>query len=85
MTRVTAHVDDRETIGLLQRLLRLNTENPPGNEAPAARLLADYLRPLGFEAECHESAPERVSLVAHLRGTGGGPTLVMSTTTSRTF
>jgi succinyl-diaminopimelate desuccinylase len=78
MTRVTAHVDDRETIGLLQRLLRLNTENPPGNEAPAARLLADYLRPLGFEAECHESAPERVSLVARLRGTGGGPTLVMN-------
>ncbi len=77
-TPVTAHVDDRETISLLQRLLHLNTENPPGNEGPAARLLAEYLRPLGFETEYHEPAPERGSLVARLCGTGGGRTLVMN-------
>jgi acetylornithine deacetylase/succinyl-diaminopimelate desuccinylase family protein len=77
MTPVTGHVDDGETIALLQRLLRLNTENPPGNEGPAARLLAEYLAPLDFETEYHESAPERGSLVARLRGTGGGRTLVM--------
>jgi acetylornithine deacetylase/succinyl-diaminopimelate desuccinylase family protein len=78
MTPVTGHVDERETIALLQRLLRLNTENPPGNEAPAARLLEEYLRPLGFETEYHEPAPERGSLVARLSGTGGGRTLVMN-------
>ena len=78
MTPVTGHVDERETICLLRRLLRINTENPPGNEAPAARFLAEYLRPLGFETECHEPAPERGSLVARLRGAGGGRTLVMS-------
>jgi acetylornithine deacetylase/succinyl-diaminopimelate desuccinylase family protein len=78
MTEVTGHVDDRETIALLQRLLRVNTENPPGNEGPAARLLADHLRPLGFETEYHEPAPERGSLVARLRGAGGGRTLVMN-------
>ena len=78
MTPVTGHVDERETICLLRRLLRINTENPPGNEAPAARFLAEYLRPLGFETECHEPAPERGSLVARLHGTGGGRTLVMS-------
>jgi acetylornithine deacetylase/succinyl-diaminopimelate desuccinylase family protein len=78
MTPVTGHIDDRETIALLQRLLRLNTENPPGNEGPAARLLATYLEPLGFKTEYHESAPERGSLVARLRGTGGGRTLVMN-------
>jgi acetylornithine deacetylase/succinyl-diaminopimelate desuccinylase-like protein len=78
MPAVTGHVDDRETIALLQRLLRLNTENPPGREGPAARLLAEYLRPLGFETEYHEPEPERGSLVARLRGTGGGRTLVMN-------
>lgn len=78
MTPVTGHVDDRETIALLQRLLRLNTENPPGNEGVAARFLAAYLEPLGFETEYHEPAPERGSLVARLRGTGGGRTLVMN-------
>jgi acetylornithine deacetylase/succinyl-diaminopimelate desuccinylase family protein len=78
MTPVTGHVDDRETIALLQRLLHLNTENPPGNEGPAARLLAAYLEPLGFKTEYHESVPERGSLVARLCGTGGGRTLVMN-------
>jgi acetylornithine deacetylase/succinyl-diaminopimelate desuccinylase family protein len=78
MTPVTGSVDDREAISLLQRLLRLNTENPPGNEGPAARLLADYLRPLGFETAYHEPAPERGSLVARLRGTGGGRTLILN-------
>src|ERR1700746_3201700 len=78
MSPVTGHVDDAETIRLLQRLLRLNTENPPGNEGPAARLLAEYLQPLGFETEYHEAAPERGGLVARPRGGGGGRTLVMS-------
>jgi succinyl-diaminopimelate desuccinylase len=78
MTRVTGHIDDHEAISLLQRLVRLNTENPPGNEGPAARFLAEYLEPLGFETEYHQSAPERGSLVARLPGSGGGRTLVMN-------
>jgi acetylornithine deacetylase/succinyl-diaminopimelate desuccinylase family protein len=78
MTPALDAVDDREAIALLQRLLRINTENPPGNEAPAARLLAEYLRPLGFETEVHEPVPERGSLVARLRGAGGGRRLVLN-------
>src|SRR5262249_60116717 len=78
MLPVIDRVDDAETIALLQRLLRLNTENPPGNEGPEARLLAGSLQPLGFETEYHEAAPERGSLLARLRGAGGGRTLVMS-------
>jgi acetylornithine deacetylase/succinyl-diaminopimelate desuccinylase family protein len=79
MTKAAACVDDRETIALLRRLLRINTENPPGNEEPAARLLAEYLGALGFETELHEAAPLRTSLIARLRGAGGGGrTLVMN-------
>jgi acetylornithine deacetylase/succinyl-diaminopimelate desuccinylase family protein len=78
MTLALAAVDDREAIALLQGLLRINTENPPGNEAPAARFLAEYLRPLGFETEVHEPVPERGSLVARLRGAGGGRRLVLN-------
>ena len=57
MTKAAACVDERETIALLQRLLRINTENPPGNEEPAARLLEEYLAALGFETELHEAVP----------------------------
>lgn len=72
------HVDDRETIGLLQEILHFHTENPPGNEAPLARFLADHLAGLGFETRCYESEPGRASLVARLRGTGGSRSLGLS-------
>jgi acetylornithine deacetylase/succinyl-diaminopimelate desuccinylase family protein len=78
MSLVTDHVDDGETIALLQRLVRFPTQNPPGREGPAAHYLAEYLRPLGFATEYHEPAPERGSLVARLPGEGGGRTLVMN-------
>jgi succinyl-diaminopimelate desuccinylase len=78
MPPVTEYVDDSETIALLQALLRFHTENPPGDEEPAARYLGDYLAGRGFETRYYEAAPRRVSLVARLPGTGGGPTLALN-------
>ena len=63
-----------EAVGLLQRLLRLNTVNPPGNETLAAELLRDYLEANGVEVELYGRVPERINLVARLRG-GDGPSL----------
>lgn len=78
MLPVTDYVDDAETIALLQALLRFHTENPPGNEEPAARYLGDYLARWGFEPTYYEAAPRRVSLVARLRGAGGGRSLALN-------
>jgi acetylornithine deacetylase/succinyl-diaminopimelate desuccinylase-like protein len=63
-----------EAVGLLQRLLRLNTVNPPGNETPAAELLRDYLESNGVDVQLLGRTPERANLVARLRG-GSGPSL----------
>jgi acetylornithine deacetylase/succinyl-diaminopimelate desuccinylase-like protein len=63
-----------EAVELLQRLLRLNTVNPPGNETLAAELLRDYLETAGVEVELLARTPERANLVARLRG-GDGPSL----------
>jgi acetylornithine deacetylase/succinyl-diaminopimelate desuccinylase-like protein len=63
-----------EAVGLLQQLLRLNTVNPPGNETLAAELLRDYLEANGVDVELYGRVPERMNLVARLRG-GDGPTL----------
>ena len=57
-----------EAVGLLQQLLRLNTVNPPGNETIAAELLRDYLEANGVEVELYGRVPERMNLVARLRG-----------------
>jgi acetylornithine deacetylase/succinyl-diaminopimelate desuccinylase-like protein len=64
-----------DPIGLLQRLIRFDTVNPPGNERPAQELLAVLLRDAGFEVELHGSSEERPNLVATLRGDGAGPAL----------
>jgi acetylornithine deacetylase/succinyl-diaminopimelate desuccinylase-like protein len=66
-----------ETAELLAGLIRIDTTNPPGNETAAAEHLAAYLAEAGVEAELRGRAPERANLVARLRGTGGGPTLML--------
>jgi len=66
-----------EVVGLLQRLIRIDTTNPPGNETAAAQLLREYLESNGVECELYARVPERANLVARLRGSGDGPTLVL--------
>jgi acetylornithine deacetylase/succinyl-diaminopimelate desuccinylase-like protein len=66
-----------EVVGLLQALIRLDTVNPPGNETQAAELLRSYLEPFGVECELYARVPERANLVARIRGTGDGPSLLL--------
>lgn len=63
---------------LCQQLLRIDTTNPPGNELPAAELLAEELRAAGLEPTVLESAPGRGNVVARLRGTGAKPPLLLT-------
>lgn len=61
-----------EASGLLQEYLRIDTSNPPGNEALAVEWLAGILEREGIPFETAESAPGRSNLIAHLGdGTGG--------------
>jgi acetylornithine deacetylase/succinyl-diaminopimelate desuccinylase-like protein len=64
-----------EVTDLLQRLLRVDTTNPPGNETAAAELLRDYLEANGVACELIAKVPERANLVARIPG-GAGPTLL---------
>src|SRR5213595_351913 len=66
-----------EATDLLQRLIRLDTVNPPGNETVAAELLRGYLAESGVHSELYASVPERANLVARLRGRGDGPSLLL--------
>jgi acetylornithine deacetylase/succinyl-diaminopimelate desuccinylase-like protein len=66
-----------ETTELLAGLIRIDTTNPPGNETPAAEHLAAYLAEAGVQSELRGRSPERANLIARLRGTGEGPTLML--------
>ena len=50
-----------EAVELLQRLIRLDTVNPPGNETLAAECLRDYLAAQGVETELLARDPGRAN------------------------
>jgi acetylornithine deacetylase/succinyl-diaminopimelate desuccinylase-like protein len=63
-----ASAQDGEVVGLLQDLVRVDTSNPPGNEAQVAELLRARLEPLGFEVEIVPTpTPGKAHMIARLR------------------
>jgi acetylornithine deacetylase/succinyl-diaminopimelate desuccinylase-like protein len=66
-----------EAVELLQRLIRFDTVNPPGNEAEAQQHLHGLLSAAGWDCELLAAEPERPNLVARLAGEADGPTLAL--------
>lgn len=64
-------------IELLQRYLRIDTSNPPGNETAGARFLIDELQRRGIRAELIESAPGRGNVYARVKGRRSGDGLLL--------
>src|SRR4030042_5420991 len=70
-----------ETVGNLVRLIQAETVNPPGNELPAILIIKDILEKAGFPPDAFnivESAPNRVNLVARIKGDGTERPLLLS-------
>jgi acetylornithine deacetylase len=72
-----------QTATLLASLLEINSINPslvPGapGEAEIASFVRAWLTERGIEAELHEAAPQRPSVVARVRGKGGGRSLLLN-------
>jgi acetylornithine deacetylase/succinyl-diaminopimelate desuccinylase-like protein len=68
---------ERQSVTLLQELIRFDTVNPPGNERAAIEHLERYLGQAGFDTEVLAAESERPNLVATLDGQGDGPVLVL--------
>ena len=70
-----------ECIKHLRALIRLDTSNPPGNEALAAAYIRTQIEAAGVACEVIESEPGRANLRAILKGDGSQrPILLMSHT-----
>jgi acetylornithine deacetylase/succinyl-diaminopimelate desuccinylase-like protein len=63
---------------MCQRLLRIDTTNPPGNERAAAEYLAGKLREVGYDVAILEPVPTRANLVARYHGDGRAAPLLLS-------
>jgi acetylornithine deacetylase/succinyl-diaminopimelate desuccinylase-like protein len=66
-----------EAVQLLQRYIRVDTTNPPGNEERAADFLAVLLAAEGIESRKLLSAPGRANLVADLAADGEEKPLIL--------
>ena len=62
---------------LLQRLIRYDTTNPPGNERECAAYCRDALTDAGIAAELMGDDPDRGNVVSRLRGRGDAPPLLL--------
>jgi succinyl-diaminopimelate desuccinylase len=69
-------VNKARLIKLTQQLIRLESQNPPGNEYKIASFVSRYLKRLGLKVKTYEFAQKRPNVVGILKGkTSGKPLL----------
>lgn len=61
-------VNKRRLIRLTQKLIQINSENPPGNESRIAAFVKNYLEKLGLKTKIYQFKEKRSNVVAHLLG-----------------
>ena len=59
-------------------ILRIDTTNPPGNEAPAIQYLASVLQKEGIESTSLEAVPGRPNLIARYQSQGSEGPLILN-------
>jgi succinyl-diaminopimelate desuccinylase len=67
-----------QLLALLQQLIRIPTEDPPGHEIEAASYVHDLLNASGVPAELNEFEPGRANVIGRIAGTGEKAGLVFS-------
>lgn len=60
-------INQKRLTKLIQNLIRINSENPPGNETEIARFVRNYLEGFGLKCAVYEFAQNRPNVVAVLR------------------
>jgi acetylornithine deacetylase/succinyl-diaminopimelate desuccinylase-like protein len=68
---------EKQATEFLSAYVQIDTTNPPGNETAAAQFLAERFRQAGIDAETFEAAPGRGSVLARLKGSGGGRPVIL--------
>jgi acetylornithine deacetylase len=74
--KVLGAIDDAEIVRLACDLIRIPSFTT--EETPCAEWLADYLAGQGLEVTLQEIEPGRKQTIARLRGTGGGPSIMLN-------
>ena len=62
---------------MLQRLIRFDTTNPPGNERECVAYISNLLTEAGCDFTVVGSSPDHPNLIARLKGQGTAPPLLL--------
>ncbi|PYS69886.1 MAG: hypothetical protein DMF69_15435 [Acidobacteria bacterium] len=81
----TAHAQTRidwpryqdSAVDLMQKYLRINTSNPPGNEIEAAKWFKAIFDQNGIQNEIFEYAPGRANIIARIKGNGSKRPIIL--------
>ncbi|MBN2831099.1 MAG: M20 family metallopeptidase [Candidatus Omnitrophica bacterium] len=63
-------INRKSLIKLTQGLIRIDSQNPPGDERRIALFVKEYLQRLGLKVKIYEFKPRRSNVVAILKGQG---------------
>ena len=64
-------------VELLQRLIRFDTTNPPGNERECVAYISNLLAEAGCDSTIVGNSPDRPNLITRLTGQGNAPPLLL--------
>ncbi|MGD9675732.1 MAG: M20/M25/M40 family metallo-hydrolase [Candidatus Bipolaricaulia bacterium] len=76
MAPIDDDIQERPAL-LLQRLIRFDTSNPPGQEGACAGYIQELLTAAGVPVVRYEREPGRTNLVARISGRGVAPALLL--------
>ncbi len=71
-------VNKKRLVSLTRQLIKINSENPPGDEFRIACFVKDYLQGLGLKTRIYEFKNRRSNVVAHLLGRNKKHSLLIS-------
>lgn len=65
-------------IKLTQQLIRINSENPPGNESAIVKFIKGYLKGIGLDSKVYEFKKNRPNIISIIKGRPGKKSLLIS-------
>jgi len=71
-------VNKNRLVALLQQLIRINSENPPGDESKIARFMQDYFLKLGLKPKIRAFKKNRPNVIVELKGECSRHSLLIS-------
>ena len=78
-----ARINRKALINLMQALVQINSVNPllsaeGVGETEICRYIGEYLKKLGLDVHYQKIQKNRINVIGILKGTGGGPTLMLN-------